>query len=355
MSTIPELAPIARDPQRAKALQQALAGTPEGDRLLAELFSTNVASGGLPTTNGMELYARQYPPREFLLDGLIARGDCVLLAGRPKSGKSWLLLQMAAAIDTGSPFLGRQTKRGGVLFVTLEDGERRIHERLHVRKWQPTASAFAFGLLPLTDGGVGQIEQSMGGFSAVFIDTLRAACGPDIDENDNAAMGHVVQSLANLAHRNETAIVISHHVRKGEAEDPFDLIRGAGAIRGAYDTGIVIQRKPKEAEAVLHIEARDIEADDMTIRFDGATGWSYEGDGQRIVDIRAGRAVLRALHDLGDDQPTEAVAEKLGISKEAARKQLTSALGQRLVARRDEQAERGKKPRDLWSLVCPGT
>ncbi len=350
-STIATLATLCADHERAQALRCALAGDPRGEALLTELFASDIAGGGLATTNGVELYTRQYPPREFLLDGLIARGDCVFLAGRPKSGKSWLLLQLAAAIDTGSPFLGRQTKRGGVLFIALEDGERRIHERLHIRKWRPTSSAFAFGLLPLTDGGLAQIEQAMGGFSAIFIDTLRAACGPEADENDNAEMGHIVQSLADLAHRAETAVVVSHHVRKGEAEDPFDLIRGAGAIRGAYDTGIVLQRKPKEAEAILRIESRDTEADDMTIKFDSATGWSYEGNGQRILDIRAGRAVLRALYDLGDDQPTEAVAERLGVSKEAARKQLTSALGQGLVSRKDEQTQQGRKPRDLWSLV----
>jgi hypothetical protein len=354
-STAQQLSALARDPERAQALQRALGGTPEGDQMLAELFSTNISGGGLATTTGVELYTRQYPPREFLLDGLVARGDCVLLAGRPKSGKSWLLLQLAAAIDTGDSFLGRQTKRGGVLFIALEDGERRIHERLHVRKWKPTASSFSFGLLPLTDGGLAQLEQAISGYAAVFIDTLRAACGPGTDENDNSTMGGIVQSLADIAHRREITFVISHHTRKGEAEDPFELIRGAGAIRGAYDVGVVIQRKPRELEAVLHIEARDIESDDMTIRFDGATGWSYEGNGERIAEIRAGRAVLRALNDLGDDQPTEAVATKLGVSKEAARKQLTSALGRGLVARKDEHAERGKKPRDLWSLVSSDT
>jgi RecA-family ATPase len=305
---------------------------------------------GLSIVNGAELYERQFEPRKFVVDGLIKRGDCVLLAGRPKSGKSWLLLQLAQAIDTGKPFLGRATTKCSVLYLALEDGAQRIHERQHIRKWKPEAACFAFGMLPLSDDGLDQLRNAAHAFDVVVIDTLRAACGAGVDENDNAEMGAIVQSLADYAHTECKTILISHHTRKGDAEDAFDLIRGAGAIRGAYDVGVVIQRKPKEAEAILRVESRDVEADDMTIKFEGVTGWSYEGDGAKIDDIRAGKRVVTALQELGDDQTKKEIAQHLGISESGAHQQLLGAEREGLVIRRKDSTAKGRKAADLWSL-----
>lgn len=321
----------------------------------AELEAARLAeqaqTAKLNTISGADLYGRKLEARRFVIDGLIQQGDLALLAGRPKSGKSFLLLQLAQAIDTGAPFLGRATTRQAVLFLALEDGDRRIHERMHSRKWQPASARFAFGLLPLDEGGVDQVEATIGDYGVLVIDTLRAACGPGADENDNAKMGGIVQRLADIAHQTSRAIIVSHHTRKGDSEDPFELIRGAGAIRAAYDLGIVIQRKQGEAEAVLKVESRDIEAEDATIRFEGATGWSYEGEGARIEDIRAGRKVVAALLELGEDKTVEEIAGHMGVTASAAGQQLRGAEREGKVARRSSPDSGGKKPRDLWRLI----
>lgn len=320
--------------------------------LATALHGLQHAPVSMPIVAGADLFERVFPPRQEIVAGLISRGNLVLLAGRPKSGKSWLLLQLAEAIDTGRAFLNRTTTPASVLYLALEDGERRIHERIRIRKWKPKNVSFAFGLVPLSDEGMNQLANAAAPYDVVFIDTLRAACGAGVDENDNAEMGAIVQALANYAHTEDKTVLITHHTRKGDADDAFDLIRGAGAIRGAYDVGIVIQRKPKEAEATLQVESRDIEADDMTIKFDGATGWSYEGNAAKLNDIRAGRYAVKALQELGDDeQTTDAVAEHLGVSRQAAGQQLRGAEREKVVTRRREAGGKGKKARDLWSLV----
>jgi len=321
-------------------------------QLKAEREALQAARIGLPIVSGADLFERAYPPRQEIVAGLINRGNLVLLASRPKAGKSYLLLQLAQAIDTGIPFLGRPTTKASVLYLALEDGERRVHERIQMRKWKPQNVSFTFGLLPLGGDGMEQLRNAAGPYDVVVIDTLRAACGGDIDENDNAEMGKIVQDLADYAHTEHKTAIISHHTRKGDAEDAFDLIRGAGAIRGAYDVGLLIQRKPKEAEAVLRVESRDVEADDMTIKFDGATGWSYEGDGAKLDDIRAGRKVYKALTELGDDQTAETIAKHLGVSVQTVRAQLIGAEREKIVTRRTE-LNTGKKPHDLWSVKSP--
>lgn len=316
----------------------------EAERALAN------APVALSISQGSAIYERDYLPRQFVVDGLIKRGDLVMLAGRPKSGKSWLLLQLAQAIDTGGQFLGRAATRARVLFVALEDGERRIHERLHIRKWRPETACFAFDMFPLSGDGLTQIKASVEPFDVVFIDTLRAACG-GADENSNSEMGLLVQALADIAHDTQKTIIVAHHTRKGGSDDPFELIRGAGAIRAAYDIGLLVERKGKEPEAVLRVESRDVQADDMTIRFEPSGGWTYEGDDRRIEQIRAGRRAVQALQEMGDGQTTEAIAQHLGISRQAALKQLENAARDSLVQRRAEQQGDGRKPRDLWYLA----
>ena len=73
----------------------------------------------LTTTPGKDLYDRVYPPRQFLIDGILARGNLAMLGGRPKSGKSWLAFQLAQAIDAGMPFLGKATTKTNVLYMAL--------------------------------------------------------------------------------------------------------------------------------------------------------------------------------------------------------------------------------------------
>ena len=197
-------------------------------RALAAERALASAPVSLDAISGAELYDKQYPPREFIVDGLVKRGDLVLLAGRPKSGKSWLLLQLAQAVDTGARFLGRETARAKVLFIALEDGERRVHERLHIRGWRPAEAHFAFDLFPLGGAGLQQLKYAAQAFDVVIVDSFRAALGA-ADECDNGLMAQLVQSLADHAHDTGKVIVIAHHTRKAGAEDPFETVRGASS------------------------------------------------------------------------------------------------------------------------------
>ena len=47
------------------------------------------------------LLAKDFPPLVWLVPRLIAQGQLVLLGGRPKGGKSWLVLQLVQCVDTG--------------------------------------------------------------------------------------------------------------------------------------------------------------------------------------------------------------------------------------------------------------
>jgi RecA-family ATPase len=66
-----------------------------------------------------------------------------------------------------------------------------------------------------------------------------------------------ISGLHKLAHAREIAIVVIHHVRKMDAEDPFDMVSGTNGLTGAADTILVLRRQA--GSVTLHARGRDIE------------------------------------------------------------------------------------------------
>ena len=86
-----------------------------------------------------ELLRAQFPDPVFAVPNLVPAG-LTNLAGRPKIGKSWLGLQMAIAASTGGMVLGQQVDKRPVLYLALEDSERRLHDRLKLQGCPEDAS-----------------------------------------------------------------------------------------------------------------------------------------------------------------------------------------------------------------------
>lgn len=303
-----------------------------------------------------DFLAQDFPPLTFLVDEILAKGHMAVLAGRPKSGKSWLVLQLAQAVDQGRPFLGRSTKTGRVLYVALEDGERRVYQRCKILKWQPKNAAVLFDIARFDGDGVPgpgleQLKQLAGQYDLIIVDTLIKTLSGKANENDNAQMGMVVNGLAHIAHDTDTAVLLVHHTGKGMAENVFDLLRGASAIRGGYDVGLLLDRKQDEREAVLHMESRDVDLSNMTIQqaANGA-GWECLGTGAVITELRAGRDAVKAMLDYGDGVTVDDLAEVMSKGKRAVSSQLVNAEKHGYVYRKTTEPDGKGRPFDLWYL-----
>ena len=68
---------------------------------------------------------------EMIIEDMVPQG-LTILAGAPKSGKSWLALDMGLAVAAGEPLLGKETIGCGVLYFALEDRDSRLQKRLHL-------------------------------------------------------------------------------------------------------------------------------------------------------------------------------------------------------------------------------
>ena len=67
---------------------------------------------------GEEILEMNLPKQKFLIDQILPKG-VVLLAGSPKIGKSWFVLQMAVSISNGISFLNFNTSQAKVLYLSL--------------------------------------------------------------------------------------------------------------------------------------------------------------------------------------------------------------------------------------------
>ena len=74
-------------------------------------------------------------PRSYILDGIIESASIVMIAGKEKIGKSYVLMNLACCMASERPWLGRETmkdEKGGVLWVNLdmkrEAARRRANE-----------------------------------------------------------------------------------------------------------------------------------------------------------------------------------------------------------------------------------
>jgi hypothetical protein len=106
------------------------------------------------------------------------------------------------------------------------------------------------GVVKFNDQSLKMFEAAIGvdELDVVMLDPFISFHG--VPENDNNSIDAIIKCLGNVAHRTNTCIEISHHVRKpGQGQFgslTIDDARGGGAIINAVRSGRVINRMNKE-------------------------------------------------------------------------------------------------------------
>lgn len=266
------------------------------------------ASSDKPPDEGItarHLMTVTLPDPVVIVDGLILEG-LNLLAGRPKSGKSWAALNIGMAVaDGGTALGGLKATAGDVLYLALEDNRRRLKRRLTKMlgdmQEAPERLDFRCQWHRLDKGGFAHIREWLTGHPGaklIIIDTLakvragRKGNGNVYDEDYEALAG-----LQGLAMEFHVAFLIVHHTRKADAEDVFDTVSGSLAITGAADTIVVLKRQRGTDSATLHVTGRDIEDKELVLKWIGQSGlWQLEGDAANLPPVLIGLA--KEIHDL---------------------------------------------------------
>lgn len=282
---------------------------------------------GLLTFTANELQAMDFPPLEFLVEGLITEG-LTLLAGKPKMGKSWMALDIAMSVAIGCETLGnRPCKKGVALYCALEDNPRRLRRRmLHnygdQTNW-PVNFHFSTQINKLDEGGREQLEDWIVEHrpSLIIIDTLVCVRPTSSSKKEYDADYAALSPLQKLAGEYGIAIIVVHHLRKMSGDDPLDMVSGTTGLTGAVDNVLVLDRKSDGA--TLYGRGREMDDIDIAMELDNGL-WRILGDTDtvRISDER--RAVLEVLRNADGALGPKDVAEALDWPQENVRQLLKS-------------------------------
>jgi hypothetical protein len=280
--------------------------------------------------NASWLMDQDFPAVNYVVDGIIPEGLTMLVAA-PKIGKSWMVLGLAVATSNGTPAFGCvPTKAAPVLYMALEDGQRRLQARMRVLNVRTASPQLEF-LTQVPRGDlIAIIREFMdlhpGENPVVILDTLGKARPPaTVGETQYDRDYRVLGSLKSLADDNPgSSIIIVHHTRKMDGADFLDSVSGTNGIAGAADTILLLKRSRHETQAQLLVTSRDAAEGEYVLEQAGTGNWVLAG-GSRAA---AAKAAAEARNTEGVDSRMADVIESVNrFGKEMTPAQVSADLG----------------------------
>ena len=261
-----------------------------------------------------DLIRAEFKPVERVFDGALPLTPGVnILAGKPKHGKSWLAMGLALSGCTGEEYLGtKPTSPMQTFYLALDDpSENRFARR--VAAFKPTGSTKGMvhgakiskkvtSSLELLDSIVAKHPA----IRFVVIDTLAAFRQGLRGDNPYQQEYDEVKAINDWAHKRDIAVLLVHHLRKGEveADNPFESISGTLGLQGACDGMMVLARKDLHSDfdealdeklAGLWYRNRDLDNDiDIGMRLHEGR-WHLAGRSADVFTVGTTREIMRVL------------------------------------------------------------
>ena len=269
--------------------------------------------------DGAWLDRQNFPALRYAVPGIVPEGF-TLLIGPPKAGKSWLALAILLGIATGGRALGAiDVPAGRVLYLALEDGDRRMQDRCRtLMAGQPLPALFCY----VTAVNPGEVLATIEAFLSrypdtrlVVIDTLGKIMPPAMPNETHTysrdyRIGGRIKAIADG--RPGLAVTALHHDRKASSDD-FVELSGTNGLAGAADTIVVLSRARQSPEGFLAVTGRDVLEAEYAIEMGSDGTWSLAGD-----DLAESAAI--AVHRQEDKSMSDRSGEILTAVRDAGRK-----------------------------------
>jgi hypothetical protein len=323
----------------------------QADKLLKDhlryLEKLNSSSGGaLKGITAKELQEMDLPEPEWIVRGIIPVGF-TLLAGKPKSGKSYLVLNVATQLAAGRKVFNMiETEPTEILYLGLEEPgwmtKKRINEISADGEEWPDNLHFFYEWPKLHQGGIQRLEQWVRehpNTRLIIIDVLQKVRPPATSKGKNvyAEDYSAGESLHELAKKLGIGIVALHHTKKSKEADVFDEISGSTGLVGTTDANMVLRKVPGPNQNLrqLYYQGRlmpsegyhDLSFEDHKFYLDDLPpGYEEETPKRKISPAR--QAVLYVLenlfpfHHMGRKDLIEAVGDNAGSGIEKTLSQM---------------------------------
>jgi hypothetical protein len=210
----------------------------------------NFAQPERPTVVSCDEFTSVLPEASWLIDELFESDSLVTLFGPSGHGKSFIAISWGMAIATGTQWLGRNVKKGVVVYAAGEGARGAQRRAAGWKKYHDIPSVPNMHFYP----GAPQLrdEKDFAHFSAqikpikpdlVIIDTLAVSIAGD--ENSSEVMGEFLKRMKDIqrALKGATVMVVHHTplsaTGKGSGKKKQQLReRGHTSLRAGVDTSI---------------------------------------------------------------------------------------------------------------------
>lgn len=283
-----------------------------------------------------ELRERVGPP-EWIIKGILPKTELGMLFGASTAGKTFVLLDMCAAVARGVEWNGRRVKKGRVLYVAAE-GRGGLPSRMeayckkHGIDESEVPIVFAAGKVPnLADVGsvkafITEIKR-FGPFDLIIIDTL-AKVSVGADENNGKDMGIIMAHAEAIGVAAGGTPLLVHHTGKDASRGS----RGHGSLKGNVGVELEVSRpenatrrtlyvhKVKDAPAgfgldfklevvpIDHVDEDGVQETSCTVEYITGVARDITDEPARQPRGAHERTVLAAVHELTGLQPGAEVA-----------------------------------------------
>jgi RecA-family ATPase len=268
-------------------------------------------------------------PLSWTVPGLIPEGFGILAAA-PKIGKSWFVLSLGLAAAAGTSFLGVGLAKRPVLYLAMEDSQRRLQARMRRILGDQLAPK---GMVMVTERNDALDHarrfalKHSGADPLIMIDTLQLVRGGYVGRPNYGDDYNFGVSLKAIGDCGGTVFGV-HHTRKQEADDFLETASGTNGLTGAADFVMVLDRNRSAREGILHVTGRDIAEGSYSMSFNDGL-WRINGtdlsEAARLaVSPNLSDNMISVLTYVNDSNVADAasVANALKIKNDTASKYL---------------------------------
>lgn len=234
-------------------------------------------SDDLPEFENLADYFDNPPPlAPPLIDGVLRQGHKMLIAGPPKAGKSFALIELAIAIAEGVPWLGFNCAQGKVMYVNLELDKASCYRRfIDVYKAMGVSPENVRSIdiwnlrglsVPMDKLAPMLIRRAAKkGFIAVIIDPIyKVLTG---DENSAEQMARFCNQFDKVCTELGCSVIYCHHHSKGSQGGKRSMDRASGSGVFSRDPDALLDLTELEITESLFIQQENAEI------CEAAKGW----------------------------------------------------------------------------------
>lgn len=259
---------------------------------------------------------------EWLVESLWSRRAVGVIGGSPKLGKSWVALDLAVSVASGTPALDRfrVADPGPVLLFPAEDPIASVRARLEgisrhrgldfsrLDVWLVQAPVIRLDSLEDREAlrsAVSDLQPRL-----LILDPLIRCHAAD--ENSATEVARVLSFLRTLEREHSVAVLVVHHARKNRAGDPGQGLRGSSEIYAWGDSYLYLRRRRSLELAIEHRSAVAPEPVKLKLQSDGDDNTFLVIDEAPSPEPDLARRIIELLREK-DPLTREGIRSELGV------------------------------------------